>query len=53
VLVGIEDGYACRYKWLSSKIGIFVFFGDENDVMNLSVKDISGIIVVSQFTLKP
>ena len=30
-----------------------VFFGDENNVMNLSVQDIAGdIIVISQFTLQ-
>ena len=53
VLVGIED--ADTYEdssWLSSKIINLRIFGDENDVMNLSIKNISGdIIVVSQFTL--
>jgi D-tyrosyl-tRNA(Tyr) deacylase len=53
VLVGIED--ADRQEdtdWLCQKITNLRIFGDENDVMNLSVKDIDGeIIVVSQFTL--
>lgn len=54
VLVGIEDADTHEdSSWLSSKIINLRIFGDENDVMNLSVKDISGdIIVVSQFTLQ-
>ena len=53
VLVGIEDTDSQEdIDWLSSKIVNLRIFGDENDVMNLSVKDIDGdIIVVSQFTL--
>lgn len=53
VLVGIEDADSQEdITWLSSKIVNLRIFGDENDVMNLSVKDIDGdIIVVSQFTL--
>lgn len=53
VLVGIEDADTQEdSSWLSSKIVNLRIFGDENDVMNLSVKDIDGdIIVVSQFTL--
>ena len=53
VLVGIEDlDNQEDSKWLASKIVNIRIFGDENDVMNLSVKDIDGdIIVVSQFTL--
>lgn len=53
VLVGIEDLDTPEdIHWLSQKIVNLRIFGDENDVMNLSVKDIQGdIIVVSQFTL--
>jgi len=53
VLVGIEDEDTQEdIAWLSGKIANLRIFGDENDVMNLSVKDVDGdIIVVSQFTL--
>lgn len=53
VLVGIEDADAQEdINWLCLKIANLRIFGDENDVMNLSVKDINGeVIVVSQFTL--
>lgn len=53
VLVGIEDAdNQDDINWLTSKIVNLRIFGDENGVMNLSVKDIDGeIIVVSQFTL--
>jgi D-tyrosyl-tRNA(Tyr) deacylase len=53
VLVGIEDLDTQEdINWLSQKIVNLRIFGDENEVMNLSVKDIDGdIIVVSQFTL--
>ena len=53
VLVGIEDLDSQEdSNWLASKIANIRIFGDENDVMNLSNKDIEGdIIVVSQFTL--
>ena len=53
VLVGIEDADTQEdANWLCQKITNLRIFGDENDVMNLSVKDIQGdIIVVSQFTL--
>ena len=54
VLVGIEDADNQEdINWLCQKIANLRIFGDENDVMNLSVKDIDGeIIVVSQFTLQ-
>jgi len=53
VLIGIEDADAQEdIIWLTSKIANLRIFGDENDVMNLSLKEINGeIIVVSQFTL--
>ena len=54
VLVGIEDADSKEdIDWLCQKITNLRIFGDENEVMNLSVKDINGdIIVVSQFTLQ-
>ena len=54
VLVGIEDADNQEdTNWLCQKIANLRIFGDENDVMNLSVKEINGeIIVVSQFTLQ-
>jgi D-tyrosyl-tRNA(Tyr) deacylase len=53
VLVGIEDADTQDdINWLSQKVCNLRIFGDENDIMNLSVKDIDGdVIVVSQFTL--
>jgi len=53
VLVGIEDADTQEdIDWLVAKIIKMRIFGDENDVMNCSVQDIDGdIIVVSQFTL--
>jgi D-tyrosyl-tRNA(Tyr) deacylase len=53
VLIGIEDADAQEDSvWLTSKIANLRIFADENEVMNLSLKDIDGeIIVVSQFTL--
>ncbi|HEX9151856.1 MAG TPA: D-aminoacyl-tRNA deacylase [Flavobacterium sp.] len=53
VLVGIEDADTQEdSNWLVNKIANLRIFGDENQVMNRSVKDIDGdIVVVSQFTL--
>ena len=53
VLIGIEDADNQEdIKWLSSKIVGLRIFPDHNNVMNLSLKDIDGdLIVVSQFTL--
>ena len=54
VLVGIEDADNQEdIDWLVSKIVNLRIFSDEINVMNLSVKDTDGeIIVVSQFTLQ-
>jgi D-tyrosyl-tRNA(Tyr) deacylase len=53
VLVGIEDDDSQEdINWLSQKIINLRIFADDNGVMNLSVKDIEGeLIIVSQFTL--
>ncbi|MBS1917609.1 MAG: D-tyrosyl-tRNA(Tyr) deacylase [Bacteroidetes bacterium] len=53
VLLGIEDADSNEdIQWLSSKIINLRVFDDENGVMNIAVKDISGdILLVSQFTL--
>ena len=53
VLVGIEDTDNQEdINWLTSKIANLRIFADENEVMNMSLKDIDGeMIVVSQFTL--
>ena len=53
VLVGIEDADNQEdINWLTSKIANLRIFADESGVMNLSLKDIDGeMIVVSQFTL--
>ncbi len=53
LLVGIEEQDTSEdVLWLSSKVTNLRIFSDENKVMNLSVKDIKGeIVVVSQFTL--
>jgi D-tyrosyl-tRNA(Tyr) deacylase len=54
VLVGIEAEDSNEdISWLSNKICNMRIFGDENNVMNLSVKDVQGeILAVSQFTLQ-
>ena len=53
VLVGIEDGDTNEdIAWLSSKIVNLRVFDDDNGVMNLSVKEMDGeVLIVSQFTL--
>lgn len=53
VLIGIEDADSTDdIQWLTSKIANLRIFADENEVMNLSLKDVDGeMIVVSQFTL--
>ncbi len=53
VLLGIEDADTNEdLEWLSSKIVNLRIFDDEAGVMNLSVKDVNGdVLLVSQFTL--
>lgn len=53
ILVGIEEAdQAEDIAWLTKKIINLRIFDDENGVMNLSVQEIDGsILLVSQFTL--
>ena len=53
VLLGIENADTqADIVWLCRKIANLRIFNDEKGLMNLSVKDINGqVIVVSQFTL--
>ena len=53
VLVGIEDtDNNDDIAWLSAKIVNLRVFEDDKGVMNLSVKDVDGqVLIVSQFTL--
>lgn len=53
VFLGIEDADNIEdIQWLSGKITNMRLFNDDQGVMNLSLKDIDGeILLVSQFTL--
>lgn len=53
VLVGVEDEDTQEdINWLCQKITQLRIFDDENGIMNKSIKDINGdLIIVSQFTL--
>ena len=53
VLVAIEEADAVEdIEWLSGKIVRLRIFSDENEVMNRSVREANGdILLVSQFTL--
>lgn len=53
VLVGIEDADTQEdIDWLVTKITQLRIFGDANEIMNLSVEEVNGdVLVVSQFTL--
>lgn len=54
VLVGIEDADGQEdIDWLAAKLVNLRVFNDEQGVMNVSVKDVQGdILLVSQFTLQ-
>ncbi len=53
ILVGIEEADTEEdISWLSKKIANLRIFPDENQVMNKSVMDIAGeVLLISQFTL--
>jgi D-tyrosyl-tRNA(Tyr) deacylase len=53
ILLGIEEADEKNdIEWLAGKITRLRIFDDENGVMNLSVQDINGeIMIISQFTL--
>ncbi len=53
VLLGIEDADTEEdIEWLSGKIVNLRIFNDENGIMNISLKEIDGdILLISQFTL--
>lgn len=53
ILIGIEDEDTIEdMKWMAQKFVNLRIFNDENGLMNKSVQDISGqILLISQFTL--
>lgn len=53
VLAGFEEAdNAEDLEWTAAKLANLRIFNDENGLMNLSVKDVGGdVIIVSQFTL--
>lgn len=53
VLVGFEESDTQEdFEWMANKIIQMRIFPDENGVMNISVEDVKGeLLVVSQFTL--
>ena len=53
ILLGVCDEDSIEdVEWLVKKVANLRVFGDENDVMNLSIQDVGGnALIVSQFTL--
>lgn len=53
VLLGIEESDApSDIEWLSGKISRLRIFDDKEGIMNLSIQDVNGdIMIISQFTL--
>ena len=53
ILLGVCDEDTMEdVEWLVKKVANLRVFGDENDVMNLSIQDVGGnALIVSQFTL--
>lgn len=53
ILIGIEDSDTSEdISWMSGKISRLRIFDDNQGIMNLSINDITGeLLVVSQFTL--
>jgi D-tyrosyl-tRNA(Tyr) deacylase len=53
ILLGIEhEDEETDIEWLTNKISQLRIFADENGVMNLSINDVGGeVLLISQFTL--
>jgi len=53
ILIGVsEDDNEQVIEWLTKKCSELRIFPDENDLMNLSLKDVGGeVLLISQFTL--
>jgi D-tyrosyl-tRNA(Tyr) deacylase len=53
ILVAVEEAdNAADIEWLSGKLARLRIFDDENGVMNRSVQEVQGeVLVISQFTL--
>lgn len=53
ILLGIEEADTAEdIEWLCGKVCRLRIFGDENGVMNLSIQEINGeVLLISQFTL--
>ena len=53
ILLGIEEADTVEdFEWLCAKITKLRIFADANDVMNLSITEVNGdVLLISQFTL--